>query len=359
MIEKEELMHYGVGHLHGGHSGRYPFGSGKNGKQRAKQEKKAKKYAEKYAKITGGKLKVKTNNNQPKNEKQRPNARVLDKPISAMSDEEIRSRIGRIRLENELASYINPNTKPSNLPKDKKEKFRRDTENRLKSIKDQVVWPSVYDAGRTTLTKWLKDKGKELLDRKGPPDPYKELKDLQYDMALRGKIAKDYKTINDQGLNDILLSDDRFRAFKGVKSKKDKQAIEKHIEREAKKAEQKVAKDIVKSGAKLSKNITKKSTPSMVSSIMSSVGSQTVSSVMASRRYTSSKNSTYSAIKALSKKRKLTSSLLNDRSDLFSTIQSNSHNAEIVKNAMKSYSKKYGNFTPLRTNYKIKGFKTL
>ena len=65
------------------------------------------------------------------------------------------------------------------------------------------------------------------------------------------------------------------------------------------------------------------------------------------------------SLKALSKKRKLTSSLLNDRSDLFSTIQSNSHNAEIVKNAMKSYSKKYGNFTPLRTNYKIKGFKTL
>lgn len=344
MIEKEELMHRGVGHLHGGHSGRYPWGSGKKGKQRAKQEKKAKKYAEKYAKITGGKLKVKTNNNQSKNEKQRPNARVLDKPISAMSDEEIRSRIGRIRLENELASYINPNTKLSNLPKDKKEKFRRDTKNRLKSIKDQVVWPSVYDAGRTTLTKWLKDKGKELLDRKGPPDPYKELKDLQYDMALRGKIAKDYKTINDQGLNDILLSDDRFRAFKDVKTKK---------------AEQKAAKDIVKSGAKLSKNITKKSTPSMVSSIMSSVGSQTVSSVMASHRYTSSKNSTYSAIKALSKKRKLTSSLLNDRSDLFSTIQSNSHNEEIVKNAMKSYSKKYGNFTPLRTNYKIKGFKTL
>lgn len=32
----EELYHYGVGHLHGGHSGRYPWGSGKDSKQSQK-----------------------------------------------------------------------------------------------------------------------------------------------------------------------------------------------------------------------------------------------------------------------------------------------------------------------------------
>ena len=30
MSEDEFLQHYGVGHLHGGHSGRYPWGSGKD-----------------------------------------------------------------------------------------------------------------------------------------------------------------------------------------------------------------------------------------------------------------------------------------------------------------------------------------
>ena len=31
----DELMHYGVGHLDGGHSGRYPWGSGDNPEQRS------------------------------------------------------------------------------------------------------------------------------------------------------------------------------------------------------------------------------------------------------------------------------------------------------------------------------------
>lgn len=35
IIEGEELMHYGVGHLDGGHSGRYPWGSGDNPEQRS------------------------------------------------------------------------------------------------------------------------------------------------------------------------------------------------------------------------------------------------------------------------------------------------------------------------------------
>jgi hypothetical protein len=30
----DHLEHYGVGHLNGGHSGRYPWGSGKDGFQR-------------------------------------------------------------------------------------------------------------------------------------------------------------------------------------------------------------------------------------------------------------------------------------------------------------------------------------
>lgn len=32
----EYLIHYGVGHDKGGHSGRYPWGSGENPSQRAK-----------------------------------------------------------------------------------------------------------------------------------------------------------------------------------------------------------------------------------------------------------------------------------------------------------------------------------
>ena len=35
IIHGEELMHYGKGHLDGGHSGRYPWGSGKNPEQRS------------------------------------------------------------------------------------------------------------------------------------------------------------------------------------------------------------------------------------------------------------------------------------------------------------------------------------
>lgn len=36
ITQDDELMHYGVGHLHGGHSGRYPWGSGKDSKQSQK-----------------------------------------------------------------------------------------------------------------------------------------------------------------------------------------------------------------------------------------------------------------------------------------------------------------------------------
>ena len=32
---EQSLMHYGVGHLDGGHSGRYPWGSGENPEQRS------------------------------------------------------------------------------------------------------------------------------------------------------------------------------------------------------------------------------------------------------------------------------------------------------------------------------------
>lgn len=35
----EDALHYGVGHLKGGHSGRYPYGSGKDGKKKEKKTK--------------------------------------------------------------------------------------------------------------------------------------------------------------------------------------------------------------------------------------------------------------------------------------------------------------------------------
>ena len=35
MIEENSIMHYGKGHLDGGHSGRYPWGSGEEPYQRA------------------------------------------------------------------------------------------------------------------------------------------------------------------------------------------------------------------------------------------------------------------------------------------------------------------------------------
>jgi hypothetical protein len=34
LISNETLLHYGVGHLQGGKSGRYPWGSGEDGLQR-------------------------------------------------------------------------------------------------------------------------------------------------------------------------------------------------------------------------------------------------------------------------------------------------------------------------------------
>lgn len=182
-----DITHYGVGHLQGGHSGRWPYGSKNNGKGPSINlyknkdgslnklgQKKARKAAEKYAKITGKKLVV-TNkdnprNNKPENAVSKPEP-SKKKSIGQMSISEMKQQIDYIETRNKLVKLMTPANKVEPKPG-----FIKSIKNRLTQQKDDVIWPAVTDSARSTLTNYLKNKGNELVNKMKNPSTYDVLK---------------------------------------------------------------------------------------------------------------------------------------------------------------------------------------
>ena len=120
------------------------------GKRQAKIDKAQEKA---NAKIAKAELKYKVNKEEHKS-----------KPISEMTDQEIRDKITRIRLEMELKSL-----QPEQVSKGKR--F-------VQSVGKDVVGPAARDAGKRILTDFFDKKGHELLgiDKKEAKDGAAELK---------------------------------------------------------------------------------------------------------------------------------------------------------------------------------------
>lgn len=135
---------------------------------------KANKLAKKYAKITGKKLIVKKRTVQG-NEKPKP------KTISEMSDQEIQSRINRMRLEDTYMSMV-----AARAPKPQVSRGKRFVNN----IKRNVITPALIDGGRTLLGNLIKKKGNDLIYGNNKSDPAKEYEKKVKKLELQSREWK-------------------------------------------------------------------------------------------------------------------------------------------------------------------------
>jgi hypothetical protein len=160
------------------------------------------------------------------------------KSLSEMSDDEIRTKINRVRLENELKQLT-----PQEISKG--QKF-------VNSLAKDVVGPAARDAGKRLLTDFLNKKGAELLglNKKDVEDAATKLKkEVDYLQDLKKKdVLNDYfeKKKSKEAEAAADAADAEKRAKQAAKEAK---AEEKKAAKEAKAAEKQAAKE-----AKAAKN---------------------------------------------------------------------------------------------------------
>lgn len=183
----DEIIHYGVGHLNGGHSGRYPWGSGKttSGELTPRGVKKANRIARKYNKIVRNpnpsekdtKKAVRLKNkhaamikdsqydenqvNKDKKEEviknlmssqgtshvvplQRSGYSPTRQNVSNMTDQELQSIVNRLRNEQAYKQFF-----------PEKESMR-------KQVYKKIIEPSVTDASKKFLTNYLVNMANDL-----------------------------------------------------------------------------------------------------------------------------------------------------------------------------------------------------
>ena len=111
------------------------------------------------------------------------------KTINEMTDDEIRARINRIQLENQLKS-LTP------VQQTKGQKF-------VKMVSDVAV-PAIKDAAKDSLGKYLKKKLNEALgvDGKTADDVSKELERQAKDLGNRVKIMNSQRILNENAANN-------------------------------------------------------------------------------------------------------------------------------------------------------------
>ena len=111
------------------------------------------------------------------------------KSINEMTDDEIRARISRIQLENQLKS-LTP------VQQTKGQKF-------VKMVSDVAV-PAIKDAAKDSLGKYLKKKLNEALgvDGKTADDVSKELERQAKDLGNRVKIMNSQRILNENASNN-------------------------------------------------------------------------------------------------------------------------------------------------------------
>ena len=129
--------------------------------------------------------KEKEKSSKPKVESSKPKA----KTINEMTDDEIRARINRIQLENQLKS-LTP------VQQTKGQKF-------VKMVSDVAV-PAIKDAAKDSLGKYLKKKLNEALgvDGKTADDVSKELERQAKDLGNRVKIMNSQRILNENAANN-------------------------------------------------------------------------------------------------------------------------------------------------------------
>lgn len=160
------LMHYGKGHLDGGHSGRYPWGSGKNSNKRSYDllagqrwgisryknkdgslteagKKRAAKIQREYQDLTGSS--VRTSEKKETSEK---------KSIHDMTNEELRAYIERIDLESTYARTLK-SIKEANYSYS--EKFVKNFKDAAVSSISKGAAEAVGDVTKAAITKALKN----------------------------------------------------------------------------------------------------------------------------------------------------------------------------------------------------------
>lgn len=153
------------------------------------------------------------------------------KSLSEMSDDEIRERINRIRLENELKSLT-----PKQLSKG--QKF-------VSSIATNVVGPAAREAGRRLMTDYLSKKGSELLGLKketvedAATKLRKEvsyLQDLQKKDVLTKYFDEKQSKTDDSGKSEVAKKQSEKQAAKDAKAaEKQTNAAKKQAEKDIKK----------------------------------------------------------------------------------------------------------------------------
>lgn len=172
-MKDEELTHYGVGHLHGGNSGRYPWGSGKyrnsDGSLNARGIKKAKKLKNQYKLLTGKKIKGKI---------PEPPKEINKRTVRKMSDSDISNRINRLQNEQRLLNLQSARDSG-------KKKF-------MKSLFSNVIVPGATRAGANLVEKVIFKKGSEALGLYT-----KDANSIMKDEINKMKTINEYKKTED------------------------------------------------------------------------------------------------------------------------------------------------------------------
>lgn len=176
------------------------------------------------------------------------------KSLSEMSDDEIRERINRIRLENELKSLT-----PKQLSKG--QKF-------VSSIATNVVGPAAREAGRRLMTDYLSKKGSELLGLKketvedAATKLRKEvsyLQDLQKKDILTKYFDEKQSKVGDTGKSEAAKKQSEKQVAKDTKAaEKQADAVKKQAEKDIKKqveAAKKQADEAQKQAEKIKKQV--------------------------------------------------------------------------------------------------------
>ena len=175
------------------------YGSEANFKKIQRAEATAKKEAEKAkyrarteAEIAKINKKYKINKPDAKKEEikeKEKSSKPKTKTINEMTDDEIRARINRIQLENQLKS-LTP------VQQTKGQKF-------VKMVSDVAV-PAIKDAAKDSLGKYLKKKLNEALgvDGKTADDVSKELERQAKDLGNRVKIMNSQRILNENAANN-------------------------------------------------------------------------------------------------------------------------------------------------------------
>ena len=157
-------------------------------KYRAKTEAEIAKINKKYKINKPDKKKEEIKTKEEIKEKEK-SSKPKAKTINEMTDDEIRARINRIQLENQLKS-LTP------VQQTKGQKF-------VKMVSDIAV-PAIKDAAKDSLGKYLKKKLNEALgvDGKTADDVSKELERQAKDLGNRVKIMNSQRILNENAANN-------------------------------------------------------------------------------------------------------------------------------------------------------------